>query len=69
MLGWAPAVFWAASPHEFHAALDGYMERWGLKAVRPMSRKRLEELLAEDRRKSGGQAAQAKSEGGAAGRG
>ncbi len=25
-LGWTPAVFWAATPHEFCAALDGWTE-------------------------------------------
>lgn len=25
-LGWTPGVFWAATPHEFWAAFDGWVE-------------------------------------------
>lgn len=28
-LGYAPAVFWALTPHEFFRAIDGYLERKG----------------------------------------
>jgi hypothetical protein len=47
VLGWAPAFFWAATPHEFVAALDGYLERHGLKHSTPVSRVRLKELMQD----------------------
>lgn len=28
-LGWPPSIFWAATPHEFFAALDGLNEKNG----------------------------------------
>lgn len=30
VLGWSPDVFWSATPHDLHAALDGWMEAHGL---------------------------------------
>ncbi len=28
-LGWKPSEFWAATPHDLHAALDGWSEARG----------------------------------------
>lgn len=48
MLGWTPAAFWAATPAEFHAALDGWREAHGAEpAVEPMTRAEAEALFAE----------------------
>ncbi len=29
MLGWTPGEFWTATPHDLHAALDGWSEARG----------------------------------------
>ena len=45
VLGWAPPHFWAATPHELMAALDGYKEKNGLKAPEAMGSDRLKQLM------------------------
>lgn len=50
ILGWSPDAFWAATPGEVKAAIDGYMEAQGKpreKSAKPMSRERLEYLRRE----------------------
>lgn len=45
MLLWAPGVFWAATPHELMAAIDGYIDAHGGARDEPMSRAELDELM------------------------
>ena len=47
VLGWPPPHFWAATPHELLAALDGYKEKNGLSEVEAMGSSRLKELMAQ----------------------
>lgn len=47
-LQWTPEVFWSATPEELEDALEGLSEIKGWKKrPKPMSRKRLEELMKE----------------------
>lgn len=29
VLAWPPSEFWSATPHDFYAAIDGFIERRG----------------------------------------
>lgn len=46
VLRWTPAMFWPSTPHEFHAALEGYAESKGGKKD-AMTKERLDELMLE----------------------
>ncbi len=45
VLGIAPAGFWAMTPREFRAALDGYVEARRGRAAPPPSGEELEEMM------------------------
>ncbi|HXV73256.1 MAG TPA: phage tail assembly chaperone [Sphingomonadales bacterium] len=47
VLGWAPSAFWKATPAEFFAGLDGYLEKTGAHAAPPMDATRLAELRSQ----------------------
>ncbi len=47
ILGWTPATFWQTTPHEFLAALDGYLEKLGKKNNDFVGKDRLAELMAQ----------------------
>lgn len=45
VLHWAPGAFWAATPHELMAAIEGYMDAHGGGRDQPMSRAELGDLM------------------------
>jgi hypothetical protein len=50
-LGWTPGVFWAATPHEFWAAFDGWMDLHAPRRARgPLSDDEIETLEDMKRR-------------------
>ena len=50
-LGWAPAVFWAATPHEFWAAYEDWVEVNCIRpADAPLTREDVDALAAMKRR-------------------
>lgn len=46
MFGWPPAVFWAATPQEFFACLDGHLEK-NQGGKKKMEHSRLADLIEE----------------------
>lgn len=54
VLGWTPTEFWAATPHDFHAALDGWSEARGQRSAEALTAEdvqRLRERLDAELRK------------------
>lgn len=45
VLRWPPDAFWAATPHELMAAIDGYNDAHGAQREEPMNRDELNDLI------------------------
>lgn len=46
MIGWTPQAFWAATPGELGAAIEGFTEfHGGEETVEPMNRAGLDDLM------------------------
>jgi len=45
VLHWPPEAFWAATPHDLMAAIDGYDDAHGGGREMPMTRAELDDLM------------------------